>query len=358
MNTKSIVIAVVAVAVIAAVMWFTRENFSQAEAEAALKKANPGLYASQQGQDPLAPGKTGPNAKPAVYNNQGSNRQRPKITIASSMSKFRPKGGDGKCPAGYSVIVGGSRDGLCIKSEYAGRPRASSPSRSRSSSPSRRSSGSGSKFTSKVNGKCPSGTVEITGGGHDGQCYKGGSSGGSSRRSSGGSSSSRGSNSGSTNYGSKFVGKSNGRCPSGTTEITAGSRKGQCIRNAAKENIEYNRKNVGSIYKGRESASCPKGMTLITSGFKKGLCIDEKKVMDRTFPHWGWGKHAGLRCRNPDNTGCETKYVGGKLLDTKKITLADKYPFWGWSQHAGLRCKNNDNTGCNTKYVGGKLVEA
>jgi hypothetical protein len=34
-----------------------------------------------------------------------------------------------------------------------------------------------------------------------------------------------------------------------------------------------------------------------------------------------------------------------------------KYPHWGWGNHAGLRCKNNDNTGCNTKYVGGKLVE-
>jgi hypothetical protein len=345
MNTKIIVIAVVAVAVIAAVMWFTREKFSQ------------------QSQDPLAPGRTGPNAKPVMYN-QGSNRQRPTITIASSMSKFRPKS-DGKCPAGYSVIVGGSRDGLCIKSEYAGRPRASNPSRS--SSPSRKSSGSGSMFTSKVNGKCPSGTVEITSGGHKGECYKGGSSGGSSRRSSGGSSrrssggssSSRGSNSGSTNYGSKFVGKSNGRCPSGTTEITAGSRKGQCIRNAAKENIEYNRKNVGSIYKGRESASCPKGMTLIKSGDRKGMCIDEGKVIDRTFPYWGWGPNAGLKCRNNDNTGCNTKYDGGRLVSReKKLTLADKYPFWGWSQHAGLRCKNNDNTGCNTKYVGGKLVEA
>jgi hypothetical protein len=116
---------------------------------------------------------------------------------------------------------------------------------------------------------------------------------------------------------------------------------------------------VGSIYKGRESASCPKGMTLITSGSRKGMCIDEGKVLTRDgYRYWGWGPHAGLRCKNPDNTGCETKWVGGKLVDTKKLTLVDKYPHWGWGQHAGLRCKNNNNTGCNTKYSGGKLVEA
>ena len=39
-------------------------------------------------------------------------------------------------------------------------------------------------------------------------------------------------------------------------------------------------------------------------------------------------------------------------------TSEKKYPFWGWDKHAGLRCKNNDNTGCNTAYdKNGKLVE-
>ena len=39
-------------------------------------------------------------------------------------------------------------------------------------------------------------------------------------------------------------------------------------------------------------------------------------------------------------------------------TIEKKYPFWGWGKHAGLRCKNNDNTGCNTVYdKNGKLVE-
>jgi len=38
-------------------------------------------------------------------------------------------------------------------------------------------------------------------------------------------------------------------------------------------------------------------------------------------------------------------------------TLEKKYPFWGWNEHAGLRCTNNDNTGCNTGYVNGQLVD-
>jgi len=38
-------------------------------------------------------------------------------------------------------------------------------------------------------------------------------------------------------------------------------------------------------------------------------------------------------------------------------SIEQKYPHWGWDKHAGLRCKNNDNTGCNTKYVNGQLVE-
>jgi hypothetical protein len=30
--------------------------------------------------------------------------------------------------------------------------------------------------------------------------------------------------------------------------------------------------------------------------------------------------------------------------------LYKKFPFWGWNQHKGLRCKNNNNTGCNTYW--------
>jgi chitosanase len=41
--------------------------------------------------------------------------------------------------------------------------------------------------------------------------------------------------------------------------------------------------------------------------------------------------------------------------------LERKYPYWGWDEgavkHNGLRCANNDNTGCNTGYVNGQLVD-
>jgi len=29
---------------------------------------------------------------------------------------------------------------------------------------------------------------------------------------------------------------------------------------------------------------------------------------DKYYPYWGWGKHQGMRCRNNDNTGCDTSY--------------------------------------------------
>ena len=38
--------------------------------------------------------------------------------------------------------------------------------------------------------------------------------------------------------------------------------------------------------------------------------------------------------------------------------LEKKYPYWGWNEHAGLRCTNNNNTGCNTGYdAKGQLVD-
>ena len=38
--------------------------------------------------------------------------------------------------------------------------------------------------------------------------------------------------------------------------------------------------------------------------------------------------------------------------------LERKYPYWGWNEHAGLRCTNNNNTGCNTGYdAKGQLVD-
>jgi hypothetical protein len=29
--------------------------------------------------------------------------------------------------------------------------------------------------------------------------------------------------------------------------------------------------------------------------------------VSKKYPHWGWGKNAGLRCRYSNNTGCYTK---------------------------------------------------
>jgi hypothetical protein len=37
--------------------------------------------------------------------------------------------------------------------------------------------------------------------------------------------------------------------------------------------------------------------------------------------------------------------------------LEKEYPHWGWGIHKGLRCKNNNNTGCNTVWRDGKLYE-
>jgi len=303
----------------------------RAPAPAPMRKQN-WLEKLSESQDPLSAGKGGANAKPVEYN-QGSNRRRPNITIASSGSKFRPMDG-GKCPAGYSEIMSGSRKGMCIKSEYARGGTPSGPSRM-----------SGSKFSSKVNGQCPNGFSEITAGSRKGMCIKWEYAGKPSGSRSSGSS------------GSKFTSKIDGRCPSGTTEITAGSRKGQCIKNEARENIESNRKNVGSIYRKKEAASCPKGTTLVKSGSKKGMCIDEGKVVNREYKFWGWGANQGLRCKNSNNTGCETKWVGGKLVDTKKNPIVKKYSYWGWGKNEGLLCSNPNNTGCETKWSGGKLVE-
>ena len=95
-------------------------------------------------------------------------------------------------------------------------------------------------------------------------------------------------------------------------------------------------------------------------------------ALEKKYPYWGWDAHSGLRCRNKDNTGCDTGYdAKGQLVDlnpdkppapkppTKPPTaLEKKYPYWGWDAHSGLRCTNKDNTGCNTGYdAKGQLVD-
>jgi hypothetical protein len=410
--------ALIVVSIIAVLLWVTRPKCDMLgalekgyELGSADREETPGrqqnwLEKLAESQDPLSAGKGGARAKPVEYN-QGSNRKRPNITIASSGSKFRPKQGDGKCPAGYSEIMSGTRKGMCIKSEYARGGTPSGPSRvsgskfsskvngkcpngfseitagsrkgmcikweyagkpsgsGRSSSPSRSSGSSGSKFISKVDGRCPAGTSEITSGGHKGQCYKGGSSGRSS------SSRVSGKSGGS---GSKFSQKQNGRCPAGTVEITSGGRRGQCIK------TEYSSKKAGeylsgSKFRNKEDGRCPNGTIEVTSGSRRGQCV----IDDGGFKYWGWGANQGKKCRNPDNTGCDNdygytkprsvdfKYWGWGANQGKKCRNpdntgcdnsyaytrakpADPFPYWGWGPHAGMKCKNPNNTGCDTTF--------
>jgi hypothetical protein len=165
-----------------------------------------------------------------------------------------------------------------------------------------------SNFTNKKNGKCPKGTVEITSGGHKGECYKGGKSLAGARGSSGGK---RNSRSGSRKSG----GDKNGR------ELAGRYLSGSKFRNT-----------VGGV--------CPVGTVKITSGSRKGKCM----IDDGGYKYWGWGPHAGLKCRNPDNTGCDTSQGYSK-------PRAADYRYWGWGVNAGKMCRNKDNTGCDDSYA-------
>lgn len=49
----------------------------------------------------------------------------------------------------------------------------------------------------------------------------------------------------------------------------------------------------------------------------------------------------------------ETIYEKAERL--RMATLVKNFPYWGWGVHEGLRCKNNNNTGCNTYWKDGKL---
>jgi hypothetical protein len=96
-------------------------------------------------------------------------------------------------------------------------------------------------------------------------------------------------------------------------------------------------------------------------------------ALEKKYPYWGWDQHAGLRCKNNNNSGCTTAYdKNGQLVDAEQppapapkpqpprppTALERKYPYWGWDQHAGLRCKNNNNTGCTTAYdKNGQLID-
>lgn len=53
---------------------------------------------------------------------------------------------------------------------------------------------------------------------------------------------------------------------------------------------------------------------MVRNSKKEAFSFDKKRygkkiaTIQEEYPYWGWGKHAGLRCARPDNTGCNTGY--------------------------------------------------
>jgi hypothetical protein len=43
--------------------------------------------------------------------------------------------------------------------------------------------------------------------------------------------------------------------------------------------------------------------------------IAEDPVFAKKFPYFGTGSKVGLRCRKPNNEGCSTMWVNGKLVE-------------------------------------------
>ena len=163
------------------------------------------------------------------------------------------------------------------------------------------------------------------------------------------------------NPGSKFMAKVNGKCPRDTYPL--GVRNGVwndfCIKKKAKKAEDYKKKNPGSIFEKKTGKSCREGTVPVPTGKHKGKCVNLNKKALRKYKFWGWGGNEGLRCLYNDNTGCNTTWVNGRLVEISDAdaALKSKYRFWGWDANAGLRCLNRDNTGCNTHYEGGRLVE-
>lgn len=68
---------------------------------------------------------------------------------------------------------------------------------------------------------------------------------------------------------------------------------------------------------------CPRGTLLQYE--RTPICIPKKRYNPQQqndfvasqFPHWGWGPNAGLRCKNDNNTGCDTVWHNGKLYIKK-----------------------------------------
>jgi hypothetical protein len=43
--------------------------------------------------------------------------------------------------------------------------------------------------------------------------------------------------------------------------------------------------------------------------------IAEDPALVKAFPYFGTGPKVGLRCRKPNNVGCDTMWVSGKLVE-------------------------------------------
>lgn len=58
------------------------------------------------------------------------------------------------------------------------------------------------------------------------------------------------------------------------------------------------------------------------------------RAVPSKYPHWGWDKNVGLRCKNNDNTGCTTGWKDGALVDLEPASTANLVP-WPTSQIPG-----------------------
>ena len=120
-----------------------------------------------------------------------------------------------------------------------------------------------------------------------------------------------------------------------------------------------------SSAKKKDGESCSGG-----NQCQSGLCSKEKRCYSIGCPKTGatvW--HAKTRkCLWPCGSGKERNDKGECAANVAKTTptpaattdIMRVYPHWGWAKTKteGLRCKFGHNTGCTTKWVGGKLVEA
>ena len=171
-----------------------------------------------------------------------------------------------------------------------------------------------------------------------------------------------------THPGSKFRARVDGKCPRDTVPVDArhGVWKDFCITKKAKKAEDYKKKNPGSIFEQKPGKNCPRGLVKVPKGKHKGKCVNLNKKALRKYKYWGWGGNEGLRCLYNDNTGCNTVWVDGQLVAISDAdaarkaadeALMRKYPYWGWDANEGVRCLNKDNTGCNTHWENGRLVE-